>query len=142
MSKSIVHFGKILFRGPIYDLNLSYYFWIFFQYNILFSMSNKTPLITLLSDNFFFLIIFYLLFFASYGRRFAFWTDEAKCLLEAKTQPLYRLKRSRSTTQDVPQHVQAVQDRTRTEEALVDCIVTSKGTEQHLVVLKWSFFTI
>ncbi|XP_058647884.1 PWWP domain-containing DNA repair factor 4-like [Onychostoma macrolepis] len=69
----------------------------------------------------------------SYGRRFAFWTDEAKCLLEAKTQPLYRLKRSRSTTQDVPQHVQAVQDRTRTEEALVDCIVTSKGTEQHLV---------
>ncbi|XP_058628950.1 PWWP domain-containing DNA repair factor 3B-like isoform X3 [Onychostoma macrolepis] len=96
-------------------------------------MSNKTPLITLLSDNFFFPIIFYLLFFASYGRRFAFWTDEAKCLLVAKTQPLYRLKRSRSTTQDVPQHVQSVQDRTRTEEALVDCIVTSKGTEQHLV---------
>ncbi|KAI2661735.1 PWWP domain-containing DNA repair factor 3A [Labeo rohita] len=50
----------------------------------------------------------------------------------SKTQPLYRLKRSRSTTQDVPQHVQAVQDRTRTEEALVDCIVSSKGTEQHL----------
>ncbi|XP_048059636.1 PWWP domain-containing DNA repair factor 3B-like isoform X2 [Megalobrama amblycephala] len=66
-----------------------------------------------------------------YGRRFAFWTEEARSVLEGKTLPLFRVERR--TTSNVPAHVQAVQDRDRTDKRLVDFILTSKSAEQHLV---------
>lgn len=69
----------------------------------------------------------------SYVRRFAFWTEEARSVLEGKTLPLFRVERR--TTSNLPAHVQAVQDRDRNEKRLVDLILTSKSAEQHLVVM-------
>ncbi|XP_058603617.1 PWWP domain-containing DNA repair factor 4-like isoform X2 [Onychostoma macrolepis] len=68
---------------------------------------------------------------AIYGRRFAFWTEEARSVLEGKTLPLFRVERR--TTSNLPTHVQAVQERDRNEKKLVDLILTSKSAEQHLV---------
>lgn len=72
-----------------------------------------------------------------YGQRFAFWTDEARSLLQGTFQPIFREPRKRAITEEIPAHMQAVFDRTAEEKRLVDFIVQSPGAEQHLVdVLK------
>lgn len=71
----------------------------------------------------------------SHGQRFAFWTDEAKSLLEGTLGPVFRVPRQRAVTEKVPLHIQAVTDRTKGEKTLVDFIVHSQGAEQHVVVL-------
>uniref|UniRef100_A0AAV2JQR2 PWWP domain-containing protein n=1 Tax=Knipowitschia caucasica TaxID=637954 RepID=A0AAV2JQR2_KNICA len=56
---------------------------------------------------------------------------EASHLIEGKLTPLFRIKRT--TTATLPAHLQAVNNRTQEEKRLVDCIVTSKETERHLM---------
>ncbi|KAL0963266.1 hypothetical protein UPYG_G00351900 [Umbra pygmaea] len=68
-----------------------------------------------------------------HGQRFAFWTDEARRLLQGQLDPVYRVPRRRGLTEYRPLHMQAVTDRTAEEKRLVDFIVQSKGAEQHLV---------
>ncbi|XP_073714361.1 PWWP domain-containing DNA repair factor 3B [Misgurnus anguillicaudatus] len=68
-----------------------------------------------------------------HGQRFAFWTDEARSLLQGTLQPIYRMPRKRAITEEIPVHMQAVFDRTAEEKRLVDYIVQSPGAEQHLV---------
>nr|XP_055075291.1 PWWP domain-containing DNA repair factor 3B-like isoform X2 [Misgurnus anguillicaudatus] len=63
-----------------------------------------------------------------HGQRFAFWTDEARSLLQGTLQPIYRMPRKRAITEEIP-----VFDRTAEEKRLVDYIVQSPGDEQHLV---------
>ncbi len=77
-----------------------------------------------------------LLMFEMYGQRFAFWTDEARSLLQGTLQPIFRVPRKRAITEEIPAHMQAVFDRTAEEKRLVDFIVQSPGAEQHLVVLR------
>ena len=76
-----------------------------------------------------------LLLFERQGKRFAFWTDEARSLLQGTLQPVFRVPRKTATTEEVPVHMQAVIDRTAEEKRIVDFMVQSQGAEQHLVVL-------
>ncbi|XP_051534434.1 PWWP domain-containing DNA repair factor 3B-like [Myxocyprinus asiaticus] len=64
-----------------------------------------------------------------HGQRFAFWTDEARSLLQGTLQPVFRVPRQSAITEEVPVHMQAVIE----EKKLVDFIVQSQGAEQHLV---------
>ncbi|XP_077092035.1 uncharacterized protein LOC143744406 [Siphateles boraxobius] len=59
---------------------------------------------------------------AEYGQRFAFWTDEARSLLQGTLQPVFRVPRKRAITEEIPAHMQAVFDRTAEEKRLVDFI--------------------
>ncbi len=68
--------------------------------------------------------------FERYGQRFAFWTDEARSLLQGTLQPIFRVPRKRAITEEIPAHMQAVFDRTAEEK------IQSPGAEQHLVVLR------
>lgn len=54
-------------------------------------------------------------------------------MMEGKLPPLFKIKRTTTTT--LPGHVQAAQNRKEEEKRLVDCIVASKATERHLVVM-------
>ncbi|XP_064191845.1 PWWP domain-containing DNA repair factor 3A-like isoform X2 [Anguilla rostrata] len=65
-----------------------------------------------------------------HGQRFAFWTDEASCLLQGILQPVYRV--GKGTTMEVPAHIA---ERTATEQALVDFIVKERGTEEQLLAI-------
>ncbi len=74
--------------------------------------------------------------FERYGQRFAFWTDEARSLIQGTLQPIFRVPSKRAIPEEIPAHMQAVFDRTAEEKRLVDFIVQSPGAEQHLVVLR------
>ncbi|XP_054865553.1 PWWP domain-containing DNA repair factor 3B-like [Amphiprion ocellaris] len=71
--------------------------------------------------------------FEIYSQRFAFWTDEARILLQGTLKPVYTVPRRGAVTDEVPLHMQAVTERTAKETRLVDFIIQSKGAEQHLV---------
>ncbi|KAL7402326.1 hypothetical protein ABVT39_013218 [Epinephelus coioides] len=70
---------------------------------------------------------------SDHGQRFTFWTNEAKSLLEGALEPVFRVPRWRTITDEVPLHLQAVTDCTEGEKTLVDFIINSQGAEQHLV---------
>lgn len=46
-----------------------------------------------------------LLMFERYGQRFAFWTDEARSLLQGTFQPIFREPRKRAITEEIPAHM-------------------------------------
>lgn len=75
------------------------------------------------------------LMFERHGQRFAFWTDEARSLVQGSLQPVYRVPRQKAVSEKVPAHIEAVNDRTAEEKKIVDFIVKSQGSEEHLVVL-------
>ncbi|XP_048015603.1 PWWP domain-containing DNA repair factor 3A-like [Megalobrama amblycephala] len=64
-----------------------------------------------------------------HGKRFAHWTEEARCLTEGTLRPLYRS--SPGLTHDLPQHVVARRNRKLSNQALVDFIV-ARGTDNHI----------
>ncbi|XP_073672325.1 PWWP domain-containing DNA repair factor 3A-like [Paramisgurnus dabryanus] len=68
-----------------------------------------------------------------HGQRFAFWTDEARSLVQGTLQPVYRVPRSKAVSKNVPVHIKAVSDRTTEEKRLVDFIVKLQGSEEHLL---------
>ncbi|XP_067285444.1 PWWP domain-containing DNA repair factor 3B [Pseudorasbora parva] len=68
-----------------------------------------------------------------HGQRFAFWTDEARSLLQGTLPPVYRVPRQSAISVKVPAHIKAADDRTAEETRLVDFIVKSQGSEEHLV---------
>lgn len=70
-----------------------------------------------------------------HGQRFAFWTDEARSLVQGTLQPVYRVPRQSAVSEKVPVHIESVDDRTTEEKRLVDFIVKLQGSEEHLVVL-------
>jgi len=76
-----------------------------------------------------------ILMFERHGQRFAFWTDEARSLLQGTLQPVYRVPRQKTISEKVPAHIEAVNVRTAEERKLVDFIVKLQGSEEHLVVL-------
>ncbi|CAM4635004.1 unnamed protein product [Leuciscus chuanchicus] len=67
-------------------------------------------------------------------KRFAFWTDEARSLVQGTLQPVYRVPRQSAISEKVPAHIEAVENRTAEEKRLVDFIVKLQGSEEHLVV--------
>ncbi|XP_019735391.1 PWWP domain-containing protein MUM1-like [Hippocampus comes] len=72
-----------------------------------------------------------------HGQRFAFWTDEARALLQGLKAPVYRVPRGSGITLKCPDHVLVAADRSAKEKQLVDLIVQSGEAEQHIVdVLK------
>ncbi|XDV20777.1 hypothetical protein PO909_026032, partial [Leuciscus waleckii] len=64
-----------------------------------------------------------------HGKRFAHWTEEARCLTEGTLRPLYRC--FPGLTHDLPQHVVAERNRMLSNQALVDFIV-ARGTDNHI----------
>lgn len=85
--------------------------------------------------NYVLLILHFWWLFGRHGQRFAFWTEEAKRLLQGILQPVFRVQKRKAVTQEVPMHVQVAVNRAAEEELLVDSILQSTGAEQHLVVL-------
>lgn len=68
-----------------------------------------------------------------HGQRFAFWTDEARSLVQGTLQPVYRVPRQSAVSEKVPVHIESVDHRTTEEKRLVDFIVKLQGSEEHLV---------
>ncbi|XP_051970533.1 PWWP domain-containing DNA repair factor 3A-like [Xyrauchen texanus] len=71
--------------------------------------------------------------FKRHGQRFAFWTDEARSLVQGTLQPVYIVPRQKAISEKVPAHIEAVNVRTAEEKKLVDFIVKLQGSEEHLV---------
>ncbi|KAL1250955.1 hypothetical protein QQF64_018751 [Cirrhinus molitorella] len=65
-----------------------------------------------------------------YGKRFAHWNKEARCLCEGTVRPLYR--GFPGLTHDLPQHVVAQSNQMSSNQALVDFIVAQKGADYHI----------
>nr|XP_055048134.1 PWWP domain-containing DNA repair factor 3A-like [Misgurnus anguillicaudatus] len=68
-------------------------------------------------------------FLKRHGKRFAHWTEEARCLTEGTLRPLYMS--FPGLTHDLPQHVVAERNRMLSNQALVDFIV-ARGTDNHI----------
>ncbi|XP_056587086.1 uncharacterized protein LOC130407827 isoform X2 [Triplophysa dalaica] len=64
-----------------------------------------------------------------YGKRFAHWNEDARCLTEGTLQPLYR--DFPGLTYDLPQHV-VERNRKSCNQPLVDFIVATRGTDNHI----------
>ncbi len=78
-----------------------------------------------------------LLMFERYGQRFAFWTDEARSLLQGTLQPIFRVPReARHHRGNYSPHSGCLWSHCKREKRLVDFIVQSSGAEQHLVALR------
>ncbi|XP_026058982.1 uncharacterized protein LOC113043684 [Carassius auratus] len=71
-----------------------------------------------------------------FQERFAFWTDEARSLVQGALQPVSRVPRLSAVSEKVPVHIESVDHRTTEEKRLVDFIGELQGSEEHLVTYK------
>ncbi|XP_056614789.1 uncharacterized protein LOC130429956 [Triplophysa dalaica] len=70
------------------------------------------------------------LIFFRYGKRFAHWNEDARFLPEGTLQPLYR--DFPGLTYDLPQHFVVERNRKSCNQPLVDFIVATRGTDNHI----------